>query len=218
MPVTKVLARTRKEQAQATRARLLDAATTAFTQRPYDEVAVGDIADAAGTAHGLPFHYFANKRGLYLAALSDAAEQLSNAHEVAAAGTPRDRLGAMLRSHFEFMRAHEALALALFRGGIGADPDAWRIFEAKRFETIDWMCDTLGLDRTNSSLRLMLRALVGTIDEMTIMWIREPHAHRLDTLVDVLLDMFVSAIECAGRLDRALDIETAIATLRRATD
>lgn len=215
MSVAKPLTGKRREQAQATRARLLGAAITAFTERPYDEVTVGDIADAADTAHGLPFHYFGNKRGLYLAALADAAEQLSCAHAVTVAGSPRDQLGAMLRSHFEFMRAHEALALALLRGGIGADPEAWGLFEAKRFETIEWICDVLALDSANPSLRLMLRAFVGTIDEVTVQWIRDPESHRLAQLVDVLLDMFQSAVDAAKRLDRSLDVATATGALRR---
>lgn len=213
MSVAKPLTGKRSEQALATRTRLLGAAITAFSERPYDEVAMGDIADAAGTAHGLPFHYFGTKRGLYLAALGDVAAQLSRAHEVTTAGAPRDQLGAMLRSHFEFMRAHEAIALALLRGGIGADPEAWQIFEAKRFETIDWICDVLALDSANPSLRLMLRALVGTIDEVTVQWIRDPRSHRLATLVDVLLDMFQSAIAAARRLDHSLEVAAAIEAL-----
>lgn len=215
MSVAKPLTGKRREQAQATRARLLGAAITAFTERPYDEVTVGDIADAAGAAHGLPFHYFGNKRGLYLAALDEAAAQLARAHAVADTAAPRDRLGAMLRSHFEFMRAHEGLALALLRGGIGADPQAWRIFEAQRFDTIDWICDVLALDGTNPSLRLMLRAFVGTIDEVTVQWIGDPKSHLLATLVDVLLDMLPSAIAAAKRLDRSLVVAAAIEALRR---
>lgn len=216
MSVAKPFAGKRREQqALATRARLLRAATAAFTARPYDAVAMGDIADAAGTAHGLAFHYFGNKRGLYLAALADAAEQLSAAHTVTQTGAPRERLGAMLHSHFEFMRAHEALALALLRGGIGADPEAWRIFETKRVETIDWICDVLALERGNPSLRLILRAFVGTIDEMTVQWIGDPASHRLAALIDVLLDMLQSAIGAAQQLDRSLEVAAAIHALRR---
>jgi AcrR family transcriptional regulator len=124
MSEAKVLRPGRKAQAEATRGRLLQAAIAAFTARPYDEVAVGDIADAAGTAHGLPFHYFGNKRGLYLEAMREAAQQLARAHTVSGHGAPRARLKAMLLAHFGFMRAHPALAGALLHGGIGANPEA----------------------------------------------------------------------------------------------
>ncbi len=66
----------RREQADATRRRLVQAALKAFSTRPFDAVAVDDIADAAGVAHGLVFHYFGSKRGLYLEALRDVVRQV----------------------------------------------------------------------------------------------------------------------------------------------
>ncbi|WP_218022230.1 TetR family transcriptional regulator [Nocardia amamiensis] len=52
----------RAAQASETRQRLLDAAVRLFAERGYDEVAVADIAEAAGVAHGLLYHHFGNKR------------------------------------------------------------------------------------------------------------------------------------------------------------
>ena len=46
------------------RAKLITVALEHFATRPYDEVTVGEIARAAGVAHGLLFHYFDSKRGL----------------------------------------------------------------------------------------------------------------------------------------------------------
>ena len=45
---------------------ILQAGVAIFGSVPYDEVSVDDIAARAGVAHGLVFHYFQNKRGLYL--------------------------------------------------------------------------------------------------------------------------------------------------------
>lgn len=68
----------RAAQAAETRQRLIDAAVEAFSEQGYDEVAVADIAKAAGVAHGLLFHYFGNKRGIYLAALRDASDRIAS--------------------------------------------------------------------------------------------------------------------------------------------
>ena len=43
------------------RTRILDAAIRVFAERGYHEARVGDIAEDAGVAHGLLYHYFASK-------------------------------------------------------------------------------------------------------------------------------------------------------------
>ena len=55
----------------------LDVALEAFSATHYEAVAVSDIAASAGVAHGLLFHYFKNKRGLYLAAMEEAAAPIA---------------------------------------------------------------------------------------------------------------------------------------------
>ena len=69
----------RARQAAETRQRIVDAAVRIFSEQNYDDVAVSDIAKAAGVAHGLLFHYFGSKRGVYLEAMRGAAEQLEAA-------------------------------------------------------------------------------------------------------------------------------------------
>src|SRR6516225_12503449 len=62
------------------RERLLQAGYAYFAKRPFDTVTVDEIADAAGVAHGLLFHYFGSKHGLYLEMMRNAAEQLEKIH------------------------------------------------------------------------------------------------------------------------------------------
>ena len=69
----------RQVQAELTRRKLLDAAVGHFSAHHFDDVATSDITEAAGVAQGLLFHYFGNKRGIYLEALRDAANKLNAA-------------------------------------------------------------------------------------------------------------------------------------------
>src|ERR1700730_11089432 len=69
----------RQEQAKLTRRKLLEAAVEHFSARHFDDVAASDITETAGVAQGLLFHYFENKRGIYLEALRDAANRLNAA-------------------------------------------------------------------------------------------------------------------------------------------
>src|SRR5271168_3686908 len=67
----------RQAQAKLTRRKLLEAAVEHFSARHFDDVAASDITETAGVAQGLLFHYFENKRGIYLEALRDAADRLN---------------------------------------------------------------------------------------------------------------------------------------------
>ncbi|HEX4866536.1 MAG TPA: helix-turn-helix domain-containing protein [Acidimicrobiales bacterium] len=68
------------------RAQILTAARRLFCERPYNEVSMADLAQAAGAARGLLHHYFGSKRDLYLAVVRQLVEvptmPLPEVHEV----------------------------------------------------------------------------------------------------------------------------------------
>ncbi len=203
----------RQAQAEATATRVLAAAAEQFATRPYDAVSMAAIADAAGCAHGLPFHYFGNKRGLYLAAMRDAARELADAHAGASGAAARDELRAMLAAHFDFMVRRPTLAVALLRGGIGADPDAWAIFDAVRRQFLTRVCALLHLDAKAGALMFMLRALSGAIDESTLQILEAPRVVVTEALIDALVHMLAASIQAAATLDRGLAVTRALTLL-----
>ena len=68
---------TRKERARQTKRRVLEAATEIFATRAYEDVQVREIVERADVAHGVMFHHFESKRGLYLAAV-----RIKHRHEI----------------------------------------------------------------------------------------------------------------------------------------
>lgn len=62
----------RKRDAQATRARILEAAQHAFSETGYSHTGIRDIAQRAGTSSTLLLRYFGSKAGLFEAALTAA--------------------------------------------------------------------------------------------------------------------------------------------------
>jgi AcrR family transcriptional regulator len=114
----------RREQAELTRRRLLEAAVEHFSARHFDDVATSDITETAGVAQGLLFHYFGNKRGIYLEALRDAANRLTAANTPPPSdGSPGEQFRRMLRGHLAYFSGHDGLALRLVLGGSGGDPE-----------------------------------------------------------------------------------------------
>ena len=103
VPVPIAVPLSRQERALQTRRRILDAAVELFSQRGYESVAAGDVAERAGVAHGLVFHHFGNKRGLYLEAVREISDRLFGLPpEVPADGPPgvalRARRGILMQT------------------------------------------------------------------------------------------------------------------------
>lgn len=62
----------RKRDAEATRARILEAAKIAFSQTGYSHTGIREIATMAGTSSTLVLRYFGSKIGLFEVALRDS--------------------------------------------------------------------------------------------------------------------------------------------------
>jgi len=203
----------RQTQAKLTRRKLLEAAVEHFSARHFDDVAASDITETAGVAQGLLFHYFENKRGIYLEALRDAATRLAAATSPVAAGSPGTQFRRMLHAHLAYLSDHDDLALRLVLGGSGGDPEAWEIFDQSRWHTIEWTCQLLKLDLTRPALRLMLRSCAGGLDEATTYWLKNGRPFDSDAMVEVVVELLVTSLRCAAQLDPEIDVSDAVAKL-----
>lgn len=204
----------RQAQAELTRRRLLDAAVEHFSGHHFDDVATSDITETAGVAQGLLFHYFENKRGIYLEALRDAANRLNAATTPPAGdGSPGNQFREMLRAHLAYLSEHDGMASRLVLGGSGGDPEAWHIFDQSRWHTIEWTCQLLELDITRPALRLMLRSCAGALDEATAYWLKNDHPFDPDAMVEVVVELLVTSLRCAAQLDPEIDVTDAVAKL-----
>lgn len=208
----------RQAQAQLTRHKLLDAAVEQFSARHFDEVTATDITETAGVAQGLLFHHYGSKRGIYLEVLREAANRLNAAHTPSDGGdSPGEQCREMLRAHLRYLGDHDALALRLILGGSGGDPEAWEIFDQSRWHAIEWICRLLELDLDRPALRLMLRSCAGALDEAATYWLKNDRPFAVDAMVDVVVELLVTSLRGAARLDPAIDVSTAVATLAGAT-
>lgn len=87
-------ARSSSASAEKRRA-ILDAAVRVFAERGFNHCRVSDIADEAGVAYGLVYHYFKSKDGIldevFLERWGLMLEVIQNAHDDASL-TPREKL------------------------------------------------------------------------------------------------------------------------------
>jgi len=204
----------RQVQAELTRRKLLDAAVEHFSAHHFDDVATSDITAAAGVAQGLLFHYFGNKRGIYLEALRDAANRLNAATTPPPSdGSPGRQFREMLRAHLAYLGEHEGMASRLVLGGSGGDPEAWHIFDQSRWHTIEWTSQLLELDIARPALRLVLRSCAGALDEATAYWLKNDRPFDPAALIEVVVELLVTSLRCAAQLDPEIDVSNAVAEL-----
>jgi AcrR family transcriptional regulator len=165
------------------RAALVAVAADLFARKPYDEIYISEIAEAAGVAHGLLFYHFKDKRGLYLAVLDQVLDEILELHRPREdEDTKEQRLRGLLRRHIEYRRGHVHTMLALMRAG-GQDPEVDELFERGRRAGAEFVLDLLGLTtEPPPSLRIAIRGVMGMLDEATIDWL----AHDCDVPADEL--------------------------------
>lgn len=109
------MVKTRKRDADATRARLLDVATRIFSDRGFDGARVDEIADKAHVNKRMIYAYFGDKEGLYGEVLSDYFGRLleHSAASLDASTSAREQASGIVRRYFEFLGEHPRLVRLL---------------------------------------------------------------------------------------------------------
>lgn len=162
------------------RAKLLQAAIELFSQRPYEEVSVADIAEHAGVATGLLYYYFKDKQGLYAAGLEQIAAQLKD-HidaEVDATAPAMQQVLAALDAHLGFVSKHPTGYRELLRGA-AAQPKVAALVERERSQRLDLMIEGLPKEVEPSALvRAAMEGWLHFVDGVQIAWLREQRLDR----------------------------------------
>ena len=201
-PAPRSAPRTRLD-VDARRAQLVALGLEFFSGRAYDEVSIEEIARAAGISKGLLYHYFATKRGFYVAAIREAARRLVEETRTDPSDAPLARLHAALDAYLSYVARHGPAYAALLRGGIGSDPEVAQIVEDTRAALLGRMMEDLPVEKRSAFVRAMLRGWIGFVEAAALDWID----HR-DVAAVALRDGMIDVLLVALRVSAA-DLETA---------
>ena len=193
-----------------TRARLLDAAIALFSDRPYEDVAVADIARRADAAHGLLFHHYGSKRGVYLAALEELVGRQKERRQADFDETQGGGLRAALEAHFGSVAATPEPFLRAMTIGVGGDPEAHAIFESDRWDAIEALARHLGLTSKSHAVQVALRGAVGGIDHAALTWLGMERPFPFEALVDMLVEIIGGGINAVVATEPGVDIAQAL--------
>jgi AcrR family transcriptional regulator len=164
----------RDESGDAARDRLLKVAYALFTKRPFDSVTAGEIAAAAGVAHGLLFHHFGSKHGLYLEIMRHTAGELERVHlEAPPPGlSPKEKLALFLGRHMDFIQQRPTAYVLYSRGSVSADVrDLWE--ESKR-RALRIVLRYFGIAEPTPHGLALARAWLALFDELVLAWLQQP--------------------------------------------
>jgi AcrR family transcriptional regulator len=193
------------------RAQLLALGRTLFNTRAYDEIAIDDIAAAAGVSKGLLYHYFPSKRRFYVEAVRAAADEMLTlmAPPTDPALAPIERLRIGLDAYLDYVEENARAYAALFRSGLGIDREVLSIVERTRATCVERIVQGLGVAEAPELVRIALRGWIGMVEAASLDWLehrrRVPRASLRDMFAEtlqMLLPWAFAATDARGNLPR----------------
>jgi AcrR family transcriptional regulator len=170
-----------------------------FSERPFDDVSIDDIAVAAGISKGLLYHYFPSKRDFYVAVVRHSADEMEAITETDPRLAPLERLSVGLDRYLDYVDTHARGYATVLRAGIGSDPEVAAIVERVRAAMARRILDDLGGEDTlPPGVRIAVRGWVGFTEAAVLEWLEHRDLTR-DELRDLLIRALRSVVEAAHR-------------------
>jgi AcrR family transcriptional regulator len=183
----------------ARREQLVALGSEMFSERPFDEVSIDDIAAAAGISKGLLYHYFPSKRDFYVAVVRQAADEMKVVTETDPGLEPIDRLSAGLDRYLEYVETHARGYATVLRAGIGSDPEVAAIVEDVRSTMARRILDDLPIEgEAPAGVRIAVRGWVGFAEAASLEWVERREVTR-DELRDLLIKALTGAVGAAAQ-------------------
>ncbi len=199
------------------RAQLIGLAKRAFSEQSYDEVSIDDLARQAKISKGLLYHYFPTKRDLYVAGLTEIADEIVAAiTEIPEDASPIDRVRMGLDAYLGHVMEHSRAFVALMRGGIGSDPEVALVVESVRSRlfqrflsgsalvgpsagpSVDPSADpSAEMVAGDPKFELAVRGWIGFVEAASIDWCANPRLSRVELrelLAQILFEVMRVAV------------------------
>jgi AcrR family transcriptional regulator len=190
----------RDAKGNVARERLLQVGSAYFAKRPFDTVTVDEIADAAGVAHGLLFHYFGSKHGLYLEMMRNAAQRLEEIHleQPLLDLQPDEKLAAFLRRHMDFVRQRPTAYILYSRGALSAE--VREIWEESKQRALRIILRYFEIPQPTRRQMALARAWLAFFDELVLAWLQTSTIGK-ESVVQISVDTFRDFISRSDLLD-----------------
>jgi len=189
----------RRRQRDATRERILEAASEAFAEKGFLGASTREIARRAGTNQGLITYHFRSKEELWRAAADRIFEGLGERLGALGPGDPRERAREAIREYVRFAAAKPALFRLMVDEGKVADQRMNWLVDVHlrpRFEAISQgLMQAAGIDAT-----LLPHAFYSLAGAASLIFAVAPECRRLTGLDPDTRDAIETHAEFVARL------------------
>ncbi|MEW2119859.1 TetR/AcrR family transcriptional regulator [Streptomyces sp. NPDC005474] len=111
------------------REQLLSVGARLFSENPYDDVWIEQVAEIAGVSRGLLYHYFPNKRDFFAAVVERESERMLRM-TAAVPGVPaREQLAANLDAFLAYVEEHAHGYRAFHRADASGDQAVRKVYQ-----------------------------------------------------------------------------------------
>jgi AcrR family transcriptional regulator len=190
-------ARRARLSTDARREQLVALGVEMFSERPFDEVSIDDIAASAGISKGLLYHYFPSKRDFYVAVVRHSADEMQAVTETDPDLAPLARLSTGLDKYLEYVETHARGYSTVLRAGIGSDREVAAIVEDVRSAMASRILDDLPGGEPSPGVRIAVRGWVGFAEAASLEWLERRELSR-EELRDLLIQALTGAIGAAA--------------------
>ncbi|MFE0515934.1 TetR/AcrR family transcriptional regulator [Streptomyces sp. NPDC058964] len=118
----------RRLSTEERREQLLSVGAGLFSESPYDEVWIEQVAEIAGVSRGLLYHYFPTKRDFFAAVVERESERMLRMTEAVPGVPAREQLTAGLDTYLAYVEAHAHGYRAFHRADAAGDQVVRRVY------------------------------------------------------------------------------------------
>ncbi|MFI8167718.1 TetR/AcrR family transcriptional regulator [Streptomyces sp. NPDC086081] len=175
----------RRLSTQERREQLLSVGARLFSDNPYDDVWIEQVAEIAGVSRGLLYHYFPTKRDFFAAVVERESERMLRM-TAAVPGVPvRAQLAAGLDTFLEYVRAHAHGYRAFHRADAAGDQAVRRVYQRALAAQERQILAALAADpefgpafETRPEVRLAVRGWLAFTTSVCLEWLRDAELSR----------------------------------------
>ena len=177
-------------------------------QRPYDEISITEIANAAGISKGLLYHYFPTKADFVIAVLQQSRQQLDEQLALDPSLPPAAAIDASLDAYLGYAEEHAAGFLAVVRARSGDDEEIRKDLAAGRARWVGMLTGFAAAlaeaDRAeleSPALETVLAAWLAFSEDVIGRWLTTEQLER-DQVRHVLRQALFANLASVAAIDR----------------
>ncbi len=169
--------------------------------RPIHELALDEVASAAGVSRTLVFHYFPSKSDYYAAVVASAGKGLLAFEPSEADTTVPDRLGGMIRGFLRLVSRKRGAYVALVRGASGGDPKILALLDELRSSLVSRWLEAAQWPDDDPLTRLAVRGWLGDLEEVALNF--DSYGVPRESAVELLIAGLLEKLDRARRMGAA---------------